>query len=557
MIALKPSDNYEIYKDVARNNPGIYIKDYTASQVMGLIGELQKTKSNEYYSRFGHIERSITQEKLPNTELASHRECVESYLENGRTPSGNNTDLLVSLDTMGYNIKDLNTYREKEVSNALTNYISDNPKMMLTASTSRLKDMIDHGQSRELQTIAQKVDGFDDLIAQKLKEIGNIKEAGKPEVTELQTLLSLSGYSTGNINGIAAKRTIDDIYEYKLDSGIIKKPAFSVAVFFKDAAETPQIGTTRVSAHNKYYDEHTNGFGVSQMAIERVWAGLTGNDIQDKGTTPEDSAANNPRPLVMIDLGHGADIHWINERTGKHHHSLELGKGVNDKINFTEAHIVDPLGQALAEKLHRQGYQVAFTRNPGEQLRIEGGHKTTLEARSLFAHEMNKELGANGTIFISLHANAAKNHKTNGTEIYAQQGKHGKGYQNEKSLELAKSVGKNFSIDNKEAQIKHDDFRVLHEFERGASDEKLHASILIETGYITDNKDLKALRKIAEEPDVAAANIAQGVDMFVQENVPELQIAAEAKKSTNCHEIKGGMIDCKINNPSAGQNINL
>jgi len=522
-----PRSAQQVIGKNARNNPPYFGGDVTAKVALGRIDKQLETHHNEYHERFGRLEREIVQARLPATHLAGLKECVERYIENDRALSGDNTDLLVSLNEMRYSsIEDLNRYDEREVSNALMDYISENPKIILTASTTCLKNLIDHGHGKQLRDIAQKVDNFDNRIAQQLDDMGDFKTAPKTEVLTLQTLLDIDGHRPNGIDGYVGSGTIGAVYRFKLSHNIISLPPFAITASFNDA--TKAVGHEHdCTLEECINSDHTNGFGVSNTVIERAIAdtkstitGIKSDDIPEKGTTPEDSAADNPRPVAFIGASHGA-------KNGNG--EIDEGKRVKDEDGniITELTIVDPLCVALAKDLHHLGYQVIFMRNPGEQFRIEGDKNDKLNARPLIAHKCSEDMEANGKLYISIHANSYEEDKSvSGTRIFAQEDGKG-GYLNNKSLMLAQSVGNNFSISDKETTIHPADYSVLRGSENGVKndDNQLNAAILVETAFLTNKGDREKLKEIAKNPQQAASDIANGIHEFVMANSPEVRIA--------------------------------
>lgn len=496
-----------------------FLKTEEAEPLLTMIGNPAQNMLNSYGTEDG-LNRIIISKELPDTHLVELEYVINDFLSEDNPDWQDRENLKAALNGLGY-LGDIEDISKKDTSEATMKYLEDNPELMLTTHTKRFREMMQNEQTAGLRDLAQKTEGFDDRIKGKLKEMGDVETAHSSEVYKIQTILDLGGYKPGGIDGTIGNRTRAGIHRFKLEVGLIKEQPFKIAKFFEDASKVPEIGT--MDEPTKNHDDTTNGYGVSDLAIERVFAGITGNELMDKGTRPADSAAENPRPLVVIDLGHGSDIN-SNDK-------IDPGMTTSGPEGFHEIHAVDPLGQALAEKLHSIGYQVVFTRNPGEQLRIEGNYNTTLAARPLFAHEMAQELNANGVIFLSLHADSAENTNASGTRLYVQGGN--EIAQNDNSQALADKVGQNYAINNKGPWINQSDYSITRGFEKKVTDnDEISAGLILEVGFMSNKEDLAKLKDISQDPAHAAAEIANGLNEFVLNKVPSLRSEATAAAET-------------------------
>ena len=207
---------------------------------------------------------------------------------------------------------------------------------------------------------------------------------------------------------------------------------------------------------------------------------------------------------------------------------------------MSEVRFVDSVAQAMAEQLYRKGYQVAFTRNPGEQLRTEGSYSRTLHTRPDFAHALAKEIGENGIIFISSHGNSSKNEKANGTRIYVDVD--GINTIRPESEALAKSLSEKFSLQDERTSVKHvGNISVIDRFERNiAKTDRISAAVLIETGFLSHKEDAKVMQKIMEYPEEKMNDLANGIELYVQQ---QFQIQQNIDKdSTSTHLNKSDVI---------------
>ncbi|MFP4097956.1 MAG: LysM peptidoglycan-binding domain-containing protein [Alphaproteobacteria bacterium] len=465
------------------------------------------------------ITRIIRQSELPAGKLASLHEIVDHYLAQDDPDGATAGNVAKALHELGHDISANTlqdpTFDRPQISQALMRHMQDNPDTLLSASTDTLRILMLDGQTGQLRALAQTLEGFDERIEEHLESIGSLHEASYQDVYALQTLLDIGGYRPGGLDGVLGSQTHAGLNRFRLATGEIIKPQKGIDQFFANAAAVPTIGTMEKSFHNEFYDSNTNGLGISQVAIERTFAKLIGGEPLEKGTLPEDTARHNPRPLIVIDLGHGADIR---EREGIDDNIIDPGA---TREGLSEAHVVDPLGQEMAQQLREQGYQIAFTRNPGEQHRIEAARNETLEVRPKFATELAKEMDANGVLFISLHVNATNNKSIGGGIIFAD-GSNGR-FSDQASENLAASIAANYSIRNQETDTRAADYRVLRTFE--PKTQGLNASVLVETGFLSNPQDLAALKKIAQNPASAAAQIVSGIDNFVRQHVPQLNVA--------------------------------
>ena len=497
---------------------------------------------------------------------------VLENLENESLSRENISTLQKSLNELGYHTGGTKGYFGENTASGVMEYLKDNPGALATIEPSILHEVMKHGQTSELKQLLSdpNMKGIlDTRINETLVKLGadgNIDAlnttADYASVRDLQTLLNIGGYAAGGVDGIVGNRTLDAVGRYEATIGAtedatlttgggaettIPAPQESIPVpipnpkpdqvltstdSFRASASIPQ--TQGVLANEGYTTTFsgTNKFGVDNRLIEQSWANVTATSADDRvlagqSTVETHSLAGNERPLIVIDLGHKSDF----SRNGKGNDIIDPGavsKHVDGPIagmGLSEVDVVDPVGLALAEELHEMGYNVAFTRNVGEQLRLEGTHGDTLRVRSDFANELAHQTGSNGVMFISLHANSVENSQAHGSRIYHDVD--GAGIVNDGSKALAQQIAGSYSIDGRDSAVKHvGDLAVLDRFENHTATPTSSAT-LVELGFLSNPEDAQALKHMSENPDDAAKQIAAGINSHVLSITPELSASAQ------------------------------
>lgn len=354
-----------------------------------------------------------------------------------------------------------------------------------------------------------------------LDQYPNLSAAPPATIGRLQALLTLEGIDPGPIDKIYGEKTQAgaDIFneKYPAYTAFAEEPAAQIAHVPlppqrpDDELETIEIAavpepvplrTTFNVRHGVFTPtrefadpDGNNGYGINNVDIAQAQARAVG--MAPPVVTP---AAYDSRPLVIIDLGHGADI----DENG----TIDLG--AVSKNGLSEIDVVDPLAKALADDLYAKGYRVAFTRNPGEELAFAGTHTGTLDYRASYASSIARQLGVQekNVMTISLHANAAKNQHAYGGRVYVRDTD-----RNPHSLALANHIEGNFQLaGSKDTQDPSDlNSRVLSGME---SQLRGGAHILLETGFLTNEGDEAELRRMAANPERYAAQITEGVDNY-------------------------------------------
>ncbi len=580
------------------------------------IGKQARHILNEFGQK-ETLKRLDTQAALSDEVRNISKLAIDYSLSNKELTKDNLSALQDDLNEIGYNCGKADGIMGPKTAGAIVSYMKDHPDLVMQMPVDTMRELMKHGYSKEIKALAEN-NNFDERIAQKLAEIGDVDRADYSQIYELQTMLAVGGYNPGGIDGVVGsltKRAIsryseknniepanhvvtdgykdqishDDIEEalaksvheaehtdIKSDTNrqtVETKPPLSaqpsqIAINIdsgedKGQAEKPEekaedviqaahgienpsveihpppkpegvadntVDTSSNEAHTIAASttntgssmEYTNGYGVSLVAIERAWANVTGDEKMPRGTMPEDSASSNPRPLVVIDPGHGCDI----GSNGK----IDPGSVSSQVKGLTEVAVVDKVSTSLADKLHAMGYQVAFTRNPGEPLRVSGSHDKTLRVRPEFAESLAKEMGANGVIFLSIHTNSVEDKHAHGARVYAQ-GSNGRVINGNSDL-LADNISASYRMGNKSTKIRQADYGVLRNFEKdlGRANE-VNAGVLLELGFLSSPKDAKAMKDMMQSPDAYAENIARGIERYSITQVAALRMQQQPENN--------------------------
>jgi N-acetylmuramoyl-L-alanine amidase len=176
------------------------------------------------------------------------------------------------------------------------------------------------------------------------------------------------------------------------------------------------------------------------------------------------------RVLVVIDPGHG----------GRDPGAVGIG-------GLREKDVILPISLEVARLLEQQGVSVLLTRSTD--------YFVSLEERAQMANR------ARGTLFVSIHANAAGRAGANGVETFYFSS--GRGL----AEAIQNSIIQTFDVRNR--GVKQARFYVL----RNTS----MPSALVEVGFVTGTEDAPRLREPNYRSQMAAA-IAQGILAYIQQN---------------------------------------
>ncbi len=525
--------------DMGKNTSAAIIEFLRDDEHKHFAAQVSPTMVKQLH-RFGQgneIDRLQQQAATPPAELEAAENKIQALLKKSSLNDQEVEELQDTLKSLGYKPGPTDGDMGTKTADAIMEYMKDNPEALLQASPGRLRSMMKYGQTDELRELARNnKEAFDARIQEQLDAFGpEGSEASLQNTTDfeaaysLQTLLSIGGYNPGGLDGIVGGKTLRAVDRFgdRNDLPVIPQPKPEISRPTEDSTlpkpvEKPPIpqtnGSVAPSGFTRNY-EGENGYGVSNLAIERTWAKITGDEVdqdllRDYTDQSTPSAAGNPRPLIVIDLGHGSDIGSNNKIDSGAVSNISGYKGLS------EVGVVDPVSQAMAEKLHAMGYQVAFTRNPGEQLRVEGTHGQTLRVRPDFAHALSQEVGANGVVFISMHANSFSKASANGGRIYVDID--GAKVANTNSNKLGSTIAESYDVRDKDSSVRTvGDLSVIDRFDNRANG--IDAGVLVELGFLSNRKDAAALKEMSENPDETATEIVSGINKYVQQAVPELQ----------------------------------
>lgn len=391
-----------------------------------------------------------------------------------------------------------------KTASGIVQHLTKNPALVDTMSTDLMRDLMRNGQSDALVAITKNSPAIQARIGDLIKANPDLATTtDHAMVSDLQTLLIAGGHGAGGIDGVVGSQTIGAVDRYMAASGEkidLLRSEPKAAGPIKGAADWLAPASRPVLGDN--------GFGVANATIERAWANVSRTQVPHGAEFTPVGLQNPGRPLVVIDLGHGEDV--------KRNNKLDDGavsahvRGPHMLSGLSETEVVDSLAKPLAARLQEQGYDVAFTRNPGEQFRLEGDKGQTLHKRPEFAHALAREMGASDVMFVSLHANSASNPSANGSDVYINGGNRVATSPDSQAL-AGKIAGSYHLTPEQSTDIHAADLGVLRHFEKGAPATGHHAAVLLEVGFLSNPNDAKNLAAMTQNPDHHARQIADGI----------------------------------------------
>jgi N-acetylmuramoyl-L-alanine amidase len=479
------------------------------------------------YGQGDAIDRLNIQSDLGEEAHKSTAGLIQATLQEDGLSKNSVVALQGNLEVLGYELGNIDGDFGKKTSAALVNYLQENPEDLLTIDPSILHIMMQKGQASNLIELAAGVPAFQERIQEQLTALGVTDDPtvlssslDHNAIIDLQILLSIAGKNPGGIDGIVGNKTLAGTERFLAQQSPsqlgVTTPIISTQTTTPPHPEPSPIHSGKIATdgYTQTY-EGDNGYGVSNLAIERAWARITHEDADLRNYDGQPSGGdNNPRPLIVIDLGHGSDIN-AND-------SIDTGAASPHNEGLSEVSVVDPVSAEMARQLHELGYDVALTRNPGEQLRVEGTHGQTLRVRPEFAHQLADELQSDGVMFLSIHLNSFAKEHANGSRLYVDVD--GARITNESSSKLADSISETFAVSAKKTSVKHiGDLSVIDNFEDGlTTPDDVSAGILVELGFLSNKKDAAALEQMRDKPTKAAAQIVEGINDYVISKRPEL-----------------------------------
>ena len=394
-----------------------------------------------------------------------------------------------------------------KTASGIVQHLAKNPALADTMSTDLMRDLMRNGQSEALVAITKNSPAIQARIGEMVKANPDLATTtDHVMVSDLQTLLIAGGHGAGGIDGVVGSQTIGAVDKYMAANG--EKIDL---VRSEPKAAGPIRGAADWLAPVSRPVLGDNGFGVANATIERAWANVSRTQVPHGAEFTPVGLQNPGRPLVVIDLGHGEDVRRNNKLDDGAISAHVQGPHMHSGLSETE--VVDSLAKPLAARLREQGYDVAFTRNPGEQFRLEGDKGQTLHKRPEFAHTLAREMGASDVLFVSLHANSASNPSANGSDIYINGGNRVATSPDSQAL-AGKIAGSYHLTPDQNTGIHAADLGVLRHFEKGAPAMGHHAAVLLEVGFLSNPNDAKNLAAMTQNPDHHARQIADGIAAF-------------------------------------------
>lgn len=251
---------------------------------------------------------------------------------------------------------------------------------------------------------------------------------------------------------------------------------------------------------------------IPETAIKNAW----NNTIKQKVIDPVNANDNDP-PLIVIDLGHGA----FNTKG-----IFDNGAG-SDHAALNEIQIVDAIGRSLYDQIKDLGLRVALTRDSGKALLVSGNHGKTLKSRTDLAINLEREIKAPYTIFISLHVNSAAGTAGEGFEIKTPRSQDSIALKTQsKSLGLKIEEHLKQLHNTKSRKVQSDkNLKIFREFARRSFGND--AAILVEVDFLNNKPGVQRLQEVAEKPYKVARAIVKGIETYIAEKQPKVSQAIE------------------------------
>lgn len=341
------------------------------------------------------------------------------------------------------------------------------------------------------------------------------------DIKLLQGSLQSMGYDLGKwgADGKYGRQTTKALQEFQRDNGLDitgHADQKTIASLYNKMMQSTHLnymaGDTRPSerALEGIVNADRPALNIEQAdMIEKAWHAIeTGEPV----VTP---VALSSRPLIVLDLGHGAG---------------EDEGAVSKHNKHSEVDVVDPVGRRMGEMLKGLGYDVVYTRNPGEAFRYGYSDSvgpeglSSLEARAEFAHVYADMTGHEKVYFISLHADASSPSVRGATMLAGSLGNRngrvdfGRAAIDPASKTLSHHLADHYQIGDK-SKVTTADASMLEHFEkRDLSSDRV--ATLVELGYLSNKEDAAKLAEMAENPDKAAAALVKGLVSFDQSQQP-------------------------------------
>lgn len=286
------------------------------------------------------------------------------------------------------------------------------------------------------------------------------------------------------------------------------------------ALSSPQPPQVNQSSTSNAFNAPGSGDEYLARLTANAWKAV------DTGVVESQNVATVPgKTLVIIDLGHGAAD---DEGAVSRHNGLN------------EVDIVDPVGAELADQLKERGFDVVFTRGPGELIPNYTGHNerrgplrlSSRAARAEFASQAIEQGGYENSILLSLHADSERTGTARGIFAHAASNPNGNGRVdfgrraiNPLSVALSKELADEA---DGPSGVRTADVTIISRFDRDKPTTGFHAATLLELGYLSNRRDAQNLQDMANDPTNVVEKIVSGILNFYNtqsDQSPNLVIA--------------------------------
>jgi N-acetylmuramoyl-L-alanine amidase len=394
---------------------------------------------------------------------------------------------------------------------AMMEYLKDRPALVMKLKPAVIRDLVSYGQGRELRRLVANLPEFRDHLLKELDAFQTYSKPSSAQILKLQAALKLGGFYLDELDGVAGKGFADAIHKLKLAEGlenqVLDVQYQGLGVKLPNAAACPLM-------------ESDAPLGVSKAVYHTVWSKIMAGEPYARDVR----LSANRRPLIVIDPGHG-----FRDKDG----GIDTGARGNELQEIG----LDPVSEEMGRQFQAKGYTVVYTRFPGCQLPVYGGHGGTLTARRLFTQHMQRELGARGTIFISPHGDS-RDSTSSGTRVMVHGVNEVPTNPNTKVLgdRIAASgfqVGKGGTV----VRIQNERIGVPGSIDAMSVDD-ISAAFILELGNLTNKSDAESLKKMIAAPAREVEKLVNTVDGFVMERMPRSEPDSSLKFSVP-FELKG------------------
>ncbi|MCD8519846.1 MAG: N-acetylmuramoyl-L-alanine amidase [Alphaproteobacteria bacterium] len=374
----------------------------------------------------------------------------------------------------------------------LKEFIKDHTSIVAQLQPAVLYGIMYYGKEQDLRRIASRSLEYREVLRREFADFDKLAKPSSSDIWRMQVYLKAAGFYLGAFDGEAGPGFDDGIRKFKISEGMQRE---ILDVTYQG------LGVPLPGKEPSALLDSDTILGVGKDVYYRVWQRIAAGE-----PAPQDRAvSDNKLPLIVIDPGHGQNSY----------NGLDIGALGNGLREID----LDPFAEELGRQLHARGYQVVYTRLPHAQLPATGNYGHTLSARRIFAQQMQKELGAQRTIFISPHgdyrppSSSGARCMTHGT---------GKVPTNQNTKDLCDFLGQAFSVGTGETRtvIQNPRIGVPGGLDALSFDD-ISAAFILEMGNLRSAADSGSLKAIIRNPKPVAGNVADTVDRYVKERLPE------------------------------------